>query len=132
MNVRSVSKLSLSVVSLVALIALSHCAKTSHSAPAPAPAPKAEAPADTTAKPGSEPAIERSVLIDKFSKSCLDSMKTFVSADKATAYCGCSTPKYVDGLGKKCGVSGTKINQPCDLTEDEQTTETGSCDALVQ
>jgi hypothetical protein len=133
MNVRSVSKLSVSIISLVALIALSHCAKASHSAPAPAPTPKTAAPTDSLPKPGSEPAVERSVLIDKYSKSCLSWIDTtVVSAETAKTYCDCYAPKFVDAQSKKCGVVGTKVNQPCHVTEDENTAETGICDSIVQ
>ena len=134
MNVRSVvSKLSLSVVSLVALITLSHCAKKSHKSSSPSPkteTPSAESPSATTSPEGTA-SIERADLIAQTSTQCIQNLQTAVAASKVKAYCDCAAPKIADMYGNKCGVVGTKVNL-CEVSDDEPTAATNSCGALLQ
>ena len=144
MNVRSVvSKLSLSVVSLVALITLSHCAKKSHKSSSPSPktetpsaespsaeSPSAESPSATTSPEGTA-SIERADLIAQTSTQCIQNLQTAVAASKVKAYCDCAAPKIADMYGNKCGVVGTKVNL-CEVSDDEPTAATNSCGALLQ
>ena len=99
MNVRSVSKLSLSVVSLVALIALSHCAKAKQSSQVVAPSKPAlpeYSDSEVTAKLGGTDWAPKFVIAKKFDAA--DERYTFHFYTSNPA--GASNPNAMDFVCK--------------------------------